>query len=263
MDYVKMDWCNTKINGTQLDPRIQYPQMSMALNATGRPIFFNTCEWGVDSPWTWASKIANSWRTGQDHHDNWNSTAAIIEANAKVASFAGVGGWNDPDFLMTGGEGCKDNTTKICPGQTIREYKTEFSIWCIMAAPLIVATDIRVMDEKKKEILMNSEMIAINQDKLAIAGGRVGNWNCSEGPSNCQIWAKPLYGGSVAIGLYNAGTKSHHITVDFNVIGWSSTTKASIYDLWAHQNLGVFTGSFTARVHSHGTFVIKAVKQSK
>lgn len=110
-----MDWCNTKVNGTQLDPKVQYAQMvnriasgssydthydnrdfplhsvqSKALNATGKPIFFNSCEWGVEDPWTWMAQYANSWRSGPDHHDEWKSTADIIEHNADKGKYAGV-----------------------------------------------------------------------------------------------------------------------------------------------------------------------------
>lgn len=92
------------------------------MNATGKPIFFNSCEWGVDQPWEWMHQYANSWRTGPDHHDDWKTTSAIIEVNANLGQYAGniaiidnlhnsnerflevSKGWNDPDFLMTGGQ---------------------------------------------------------------------------------------------------------------------------------------------------------------
>ena len=125
-----MDWCNTDINGTQLDPKVQYPQMvsctqnitggwgcgyptpptlsplpqSKALNSTGKPIFFNSCEWGKENPWEWMAQYANSWRSGRDHHDSWSSTSSIIEHNAELGKYAAPGGWNDWDFLMTGGQ---------------------------------------------------------------------------------------------------------------------------------------------------------------
>ena len=127
---VKMDWCNTDINGTQLDPKVQYPQMvsctqnttggwgcgyptpptlsllpqSKALNSTGKPIFFNSCEGGKENPWEWMAQYANSWRSGRDHHDSWSSTSSIIEHNAELGKYAAPGGWNDWDFLMTGGQ---------------------------------------------------------------------------------------------------------------------------------------------------------------
>jgi len=262
LDYVKMDWCNTNVNGTQLDPKIQYPQMAAALNQTGRPIFFALCEWGVENPWEWAMPYGNSWRTGGDHHDSWDSTGPIIEHNAGLSKYAAPGGWNDLDFLMTGGQGCKSNPNKICPGMTHTEYKTEFSLWALMNSPLLVATDIRTMDSKKKEILMNSEIIAINQDSLAKPGDRIGFWDCNHsGKQDCQIWAKPLADGTYAVILYNSGNNAHNITADFGLIGWNGAT-VLIRDLWAHEYVGTFTGNYTSEVKSHGVAVLKAIKKS-
>eukprot|EP01119_Soliformovum_irregulare_P010620 TRINITY_DN2622_c0_g1_i1.p1 TRINITY_DN2622_c0_g1~~TRINITY_DN2622_c0_g1_i1.p1 ORF type:complete len:412 (-),score=92.41 TRINITY_DN2622_c0_g1_i1:141-1376(-) len=265
IDYVKMDWCKTIINGTQLDPKIVYHNMSEALNKTGRPIFFNACEWGFHDPWLWAARDCNSWRSGQDHHDQWDGhpgTATIIEQNADLGKYAGPGGWNDLDFLMTGGEGCTSDYNKICPGQTWEEYRTEFSMWVIMSSPLIVATDIRppAMTEKKKEILFNKEMIAVNQDPLGKAGGRVALFNCDAVNITCQIWAKDLQGGEKAVALYNRGQVSHNITVRWDQLGWPRHTTAIVRDLWQHKDLGHHEGLFTASVPSHGTVVIR-IKQ--
>ena len=116
------------------------------------------------------AEYANSWRSGPDHHDDWDSTIKIIEVNADKGKYAGndvkvirphcdlphdlgPGGWNDADFIMTGGQGCKDHTPMVhCPGQTDEEYRTEFAMWCIMGSPLIVSTDIRNMTDIMKEV---------------------------------------------------------------------------------------------------------------
>jgi alpha-galactosidase len=258
MDYVKMDWCNTVVNGTQLRPEIQYAQMSRALNATGRPMYFLSCEWGVDDPWTWMRQYANSWRSGGDHHDNWGSTASIIDHNANLGVYAGPGGWNYFDFLMTGGEGCSDfKPGHRCPGMTDTEYRTEFTIWVIAASPLIVATDLRNMSAIQKEILFNKEMLAVHQDKLGHAGGRIGTWNCNEANA-CEIWAKNLFDGSYAVALYNKGAQEHSITLNFTALTWPSDIGVSIRDLWAHKDLGTFKQSFSAPVPSHGVVALKA-----
>ena len=73
VDYLKYDNCN---NGGS-KPEVRYPVMRDALNKTGRPIFYSMCEWGVDNPATWASKVGNSWRTTGDIGDNWNRYRAI------------------------------------------------------------------------------------------------------------------------------------------------------------------------------------------
>jgi len=259
MDLVKMDWCNTVVDGKQLDPKVQYPEMYQSLNSTGRPIFFSLCEWGVDDPWTWASKCGNSWRIGPDHHDNWNSTSEIIENLAGKSKFAGPGGWNDPDFLMTGGEGCKHDHKKICPGQTHTEYKSEFSIWAITNAPLFVATEVRTMNEEKKAIVLNKEIIQVNQDPLSMAGDRITNQACSGSSGVCQIWTKPLQDKSQAVVLYNSDEVEHNITLDFSLIGWENA-QIKIRDLWHHEDLGIFSGNFTSKVKSHGVTMIKATK---
>jgi len=261
IDYVKMDWCNTNINGTQLDPRVQYPQMTKALNATDRPIFFSMCEWGLDNPWTWASPYGNAWRTGQDHHDDWGTTSIIIENNSNLSSYAGPGGWNDPDFLMTGGQGCEPNYNETCPGMTQTEYITEFSIWCILSAPLIVATEIRQMTPWKQSVLLNTEVIAVNQDPLAQAGGRISFWPCNQSSNEplCEIWAKELYNGSYAVVLYNSDSVDHNMVLNFWVLNWENES-VSLRDLWAHQDLGTFTGYYSVFVASHGVVMLKAAK---
>ncbi|XP_064390820.1 uncharacterized protein LOC135338698 [Halichondria panicea] len=256
VEYVKMDWCNTKVNGTELDPKVQYAQMSKALNETGKSIFFNSCEWGVEDPWEWMAQYANSWRSGPDHHDDWKSTSQIIEINADKGKYGNPGGWNDADFLMTGGQGCEDNVPlKHCPGMTDTEYRTEFIMWCIMGSSLLVSTDIRNMTDIMKMALLNKELIDVNQDKKNGTGGnRIGNWDCSEGSKYCQIWAKHLHDGRYAVALYNAGEKSHDITFKFDLLG-KSWTSVTMRDLWAHKDLGTFTTSFSAEVESHGAQV--------
>eukprot|EP01102_Stenamoeba_stenopodia_P020805 TRINITY_DN8243_c0_g1_i4.p1 TRINITY_DN8243_c0_g1~~TRINITY_DN8243_c0_g1_i4.p1 ORF type:complete len:439 (-),score=84.44 TRINITY_DN8243_c0_g1_i4:151-1410(-) len=256
IDYVKMDWCHTEVNGTQLDPRVIYPEMSQSLNSTGRRIFFALCEWGVDQPWEWASKCGNSWRIGEDHHDEWSSTSAIIEILANKSAFAAPGGWNDPDFLMTGGQGCTANSSTLCPGQTWTEYITEFSIWSIANAPLIIATNIRNMSAEKQSIVLNKEVIAINQDPLGIAGERV--WAGGVNGS-MQVWTKPIVGNAAAAILYNAdnGPANATITLDFSLLPGDFTGKpVYLRDLWAHEDLGSFTNNFTAVVAPHGVVFV-------
>eukprot|EP01102_Stenamoeba_stenopodia_P001079 TRINITY_DN1094_c0_g2_i1.p1 TRINITY_DN1094_c0_g2~~TRINITY_DN1094_c0_g2_i1.p1 ORF type:complete len:418 (-),score=69.49 TRINITY_DN1094_c0_g2_i1:110-1363(-) len=257
VDFVKMDWCNTDINGTQLDPRVIYPEMSQALNSTGRPIFFALCEWGVDDPWEWASECGNSWRIAQDHWDSWWSTSKIIDLLGNKSSFAGPGGWNDPDFLMTGGAGCSDSNG-VCPGQTWTEYTTEFSIWAIANAPLIIATEIRNMSDEKQAIVLNKEVIAVNQDPLGIAGGRV--WADSINGST-QVWAKPLVDGSAAAILYNGNDDAEGamITLDFSLLPGDFNNKhVYLRELWYHEDLGIFKNNFTALVAPHGVVFVTA-----
>lgn len=256
VEYVKMDWCNTKINGTQLDPKVQYPQMSKALNETGKKIFFDSCEWGVENPWEWMGQYANSWRSGPDHHDEWKSTAGIIEHNSGLGSYAGPGGWNDWDFIMTGGQGCPNNEDlKHCPGQSDVEYMTEFSMWVMGGSPLLVATDIRNMTTIMKTVLLNKEMIGISQDKMGKVASRVGfASDCAE-KNSCQVWGRPLSDGSHAVALYNNGSSRSDITLEFSMIGLKDT--CLVRDVWMGKDMGKFTGSYKTSVESHGVSVLK------
>ena len=158
VDYLKYDNCfNNDIKSID-----RYPKMSEALNKTGRPIFYSICQWGEEEVATWAKKYGNSWRTTGDISDNWNSMLRIIDLNDKWHNYSGPGGWNDPDMLEVGNGGL--NWT---------EYKTHFSLWAISKAPLIIGCDITKMDNKTKEILSNTEVIAVNQDKLGIQGRKI------------------------------------------------------------------------------------------
>jgi len=256
IDYVKMDWCNTE----GLDPKIQYPLMTKAINASGRAMFFEMCEWGKEDPWEWAQPYANAWRATGDHHDEWGSTSNIIDQMAGLGKYAESGAWNYMDFLMTGGQGCDNITTAHCPGMTNTEYITEFTMWTICNSGLIVATDIRTLTPIMKKILFNKEVIAINQDALKKAGDRVSASDCGEDSNTCQVWAKELYGGSYAIVLYNKGSSSHDITADFTKWGWSASDSAKVRDLWKLQDMGTFTGSFKATVPSHGVVLVRMTK---
>ncbi|CAL1402334.1 unnamed protein product [Linum trigynum] len=136
--------------------------MSKALLKTGRPIFFSLCEWGVEDPSTWGPGVGNSLRATGDIADNWERMTKRVDKNDKWASYAGPGGWNNPDMLEVGNG-----------GMTTEEYRSHFSIWALAKAPLILGCDIRSMDLDTHQILSNSEVIAVNQDKLGVQGKKV------------------------------------------------------------------------------------------
>ncbi|CAF4627709.1 unnamed protein product [Rotaria sp. Silwood1] len=153
VDYLKYDNCNT--DGTK--PEVRYPVMRDALNATGRPIFYSLCEWGVDTPALWAADVGNSWRTTGDISDTWDSMISTIDTNNQFADKAGPGGWNDPDMLRIGNGGMTDT-----------EYISYFSLWAISKAPLLIGGDVTKMSQATLNIYLNSEVIAINQDSLGV-----------------------------------------------------------------------------------------------
>ena len=212
----------------------------------------------------WCSQDGNSWRMAEDHHDNWSDTIQVINNLKFLAKFGRPHRWNDPDFLMTGGAGCDKNVTGLrCPGQTNVEYMTTFSLWAMAAAPLIVSTDVRNWTPFMKSVLLNKEIIAVDQDPLGIAGGLVANWTCNAPVGSCQVWVRPLSDGSYAAAMFNANDDTHSITTQWSVIpgaGWDATTSVEVRDLWAHKDLGAFTGSYSATIPAHGTVMVQLRK---
>eukprot|EP00041_Stephanoeca_diplocostata_P022926 m.554714 g.554714 ORF g.554714 m.554714 type:complete len:464 (+) comp22178_c0_seq11:74-1465(+) len=282
VDFLKMDWCvSTDPHNPRFKLDIENITMHMhhCLNTTGRQLWFNFhCpNSGGTSPDTvpeWCPAAGNSYRVGPDHHDYWPNTAHAIDILKHGAMWSATGpntnttGWNDPDFLMTGGAGCDRSVQGgglRCPGQTDVEYKTEFSLWTMAAAQLLVATDVRQITPFMREVLLNLELIAVNQDPLGVAGGLVEECN---GDATKQVWGRPLHDGSLAIALYNSGEQNATITSNFTMLPktstgmqWTATTLATVRDLWAHEDLTtVAQGSFSAVVAAHETKVFKLVK---
>ncbi|OAY72720.1 Alpha-galactosidase [Ananas comosus] len=216
VDYLKYDNCNNP--GTS--PQERYNKMSSALQNCGRNIFFSLCEWGQNDPATWARGVGNSWRTTGDIADNWNSMTSRADENDRWASYAGPGGWNE-------------------------EYRSHFSIWALTKAPLLIGCDLRSMSQDTKDILGNSEVIAVNQDKLGVQGKKV------QSSGGLEVWAGPLSGGSVAVVLWNRSGSQASITANWSNIGLKSSTVVAARDLWAHTSMSSVQGQLTATVAAH------------
>ena len=250
VDYLKYDWCNT-LPGQ--DARSSYANIRQALDASGRPIVLSICEWGKAQPWLWGKEVGgNLWRTTDDIQDRWagkkewspgnccsNGMLDIVDANAELYSHAGPGHWNDPDMLEVGNG-----------GMTTTEYRSHFSLWALMAAPLIAGNDLRSMTPEIHDILTNKEVIAIDQDPLGRQGRRV--WK----DGDLEIWSKQLQDGSRAVILLNRGASSHDITMTWEQIGYPAHLGAAVRDLWAHKNLGKFAEKYSAAVESHGLVMV-------
>jgi len=137
---------------------------------SGRPIFFSMCEWGVDNPATWAMEVGNSWRTTGDISDGWDSMTSRIDQNDQWWNYSGTGGWNDPDMLEVGNG-----------HMTTAEYISHFSLWALAKSPLLIGCDITKMSNITSNILTNTEVIAVNQDKLGIQGHKVASYPAADG----------------------------------------------------------------------------------
>jgi alpha-galactosidase len=239
IDYIKMDWCNT----SGLDPQTQYTQFEEALTAANAQIDFSICDWGVNDPWLWGPSIGNSWRTTGDIGDNWTSMVNNLESNAAHASYAGPGGWNDPDMLEVGNG-----------GMSAIQDQTHFAMWAMSAAPLIAGNDLVGMSSTTLATLTNANIIAIDQDPLGIQGTIV-----SDNGSGLQVWSKEVTNG-IAVALFNNSSSTSNMTVQWSGIGLSSTQSVSVTNLWSGQNLGSFTGSYTTSVPSENATILMIEK---
>jgi len=237
IDYVKIDWCNAE----GLDPEVQYAKLRDALANSGRPIVFSICNWGVKTPWRWGPATGNLWRTTGDINDTYERMSLIGFGQNGLEKFAGPGHWNDPDMLEVGNGGMKRD-----------EYRTHMALWVLLAAPLLAGNDLRNMSPETKELLLNSEVLAVDQDAKGVQGHRV--WE--EGP--LEIWVKPLADGGHAVGLFNRSESATKMTLDFKSIG--APASAKLRDLLDHKDLGTAQNSYSAEVPKHGVVLVKVSK---
>jgi alpha-galactosidase len=168
----------------------------------------------------------------------------IIDQNADLYPYAGPGRWNDPDMLEVGNGG-------LTPAET----RSHFSLWCLMAAPLIAGNDLRSMTPEVREVLTQKELLAVNQDPLGVQGRRVRDEGAKE------VWMKPLADGSRAVVLFNRGNEAGPIHVDWESIGLFPGSRAALRDLWRKTDLGEFTGRFETKVEPHDVVVLRITPQ--
>ncbi len=260
VDFVKYDFCFcSDLGSTNIDYKegmARYKAMGDALKATGRPIVFSICEWGDRSPWIWGREVGgHMWRMGSDVYDIWDSPRSdqdpvgilgSIDGETNLRRFAGPGGWNDPDMLIVGlnntgnikGGGCNDI-----------EYRTQMSMWCMMAAPLMMGCDIRHMNEATRTILLNKDVIAVDQDTLGKQGYRVMR------KDGWEVWKKQLSGNRVAISFLNRNSQNTNATAEFKHIELDSTAKYTVYDVWKHAQVEDANGKISATMQPHETQV--------
>ncbi len=256
VDYLKYDWCNTEA----LNAEGAYLTMRDALYATGRPIVFSMCEWGSNKPWEWGSKVGHLWRTTGDvyncfdcvkDHGTWKSWGVmqILDMQKGLRQYAGPGHWNDPDMLEVGN------------GMSVNEDRAHFSMWCMLAAPLISGNDLRTMSDETRRILTNHEVIAVDQDGLGIQGFQ---YSAKDG---VEIWFKPLSNGDWAMVILNRSTEGRRVSFDWkseNVTDTLSnrgagfnTTTYKLRDLWAGRDAGTTERTLSADVPPHDVLMFR------
>ncbi len=256
VDFLKYDFCHKPMG---VDGRDLYQRMGQALRVSGRPIVFSMCEWGSMKPWLWGASRAGAhmWRTTGDISDSWESMCGIgFEQQAELHPYAGPGHWNDPDMLIVG---MHDKGNVAAGGCTDEEYRVHFTLWCILAAPLMLGCDVRDMSDVTRGIIGNPEVIGVNQDPLGRQGWRLGRDGSADSPwSFCETWAKPLADGSWAVGLFNRhGRYGHKMTVAWEALGIHDRHPCVVRDLWAREDLGEHTRLVTVGVETHACRLLR------
>ncbi|MFE2066362.1 NPCBM/NEW2 domain-containing protein [Streptomyces sp. NPDC059467] len=235
VDYLKYDNCNNQ----GVDAKQRYLTMRDALKATGRPIVFSICEWGENKPWEWATGVGQLWRTTGDISDSWGSMVSILKQNLPLAPYAGPGHWNDPDMLEVGNGGMTDT-----------EYRSHFSMWSVMAAPLLIGTDLRKASPATFDILDNKEVIAVDQDPLGkqgtVVSSEYGRW----------VVAKEMQDGSRAVALFNESDSPQRIATSATAVGLPKAPAYTLRDLWQHRSYNT-AGTVSAIVPAHGTVLVR------
>jgi alpha-galactosidase len=249
VDFLKYDLCGLRtvmdLYNPQQDPkkayaimRDAYAKMHQALVKTGRPIVYSICQYGVDNVWEWGADVGgNLWRTTDDISDSFRSMALIGFSQAGLEKHAGPGHWNDPDMLEIGNG-----------GMSADEYRTQMSLWAILAAPLLAGNDLSKMDETTRSILMNKEVIGVDQDSLGQQGYRL---------APLQTWVRQLAGGARAVAVFNFVTDDvpQPVTVSFKDLGFTGPVHAR--DLWSHKDLGLLRDSVTVTPPKGGVVMLR------
>ncbi|MBV9963325.1 MAG: glycoside hydrolase family 27 protein [Parafilimonas sp.] len=260
IDYLKFDWCYSD----SLNAQEAYGTMSKALYTAKKPIVFSLCEWGSHQPWLWAAKDGELWRTtgdisscyeGQKDMGGWkaNCFMYIVDLNEPLRKYAGPNCWNDPDMLEVGN------------GMSEAEDRTHFSLWCMMASPLIAGNDIRKMSAATKATLTNKDVIAVDQDALGVQGWRYAT------KDSLETWFKPLSNGDWAVCFVNRSAQSQKINFDWkneNVNDDLSskqlngaTTTYKIKDVWTKKDASTTAKAFSATVAPHDVIMLRLIKQ--
>ena len=256
IDYLKYDWCFT--DGLKAEGA--YHTMSEALNAAGRPIVFSLCEWGDNKPWEWGPKVGHLWRTTGDifpcfdcviDHGSWKQWGVeqIIDQQEGLRKYAGPNQWNDADMMEVGN------------GMSVNEDRAHFSMWCMLASPLIAGNDIRYMSEETLAILTNKEVIAINQDTLGIQGFKYYS------SDDLELWLKPLAGDEWAACFLNRDEETK--TINFTWTDWyiKDDLKQLVLDLtkdeyrirnvWTHKDAGTTIKPLQTSIPGHDVLMLR------
>jgi alpha-galactosidase len=252
IDYLKYDMCSfipavmmkQAPNDKAEQMRIMiaaYDKMNKALKATGRPIVYSFCQYGWDAVWEWAPSVGgNLWRTTGDIDPHWDRIYAILSQQEGLEKYARPGHWNDPDMLEVG-------NGKL----SLAENRTHFSMWAMLAAPLLAGNDLPNMKPEIKAILTNRDVIAVDQDRLGKQGTRI----YSDG--EVEVWSRHLSGGALAVAVVNVGDNrysTHPFHLNLRKIGLANAQTGK--DLWTGKAVNL-TQNMPLELPSHDILLVR------
>ena len=253
-DFLKYDFCfkPDSANGPLL-----YRKMGMALRACGREILYSACNWGNDDVNTWIrSAGAHMYRSTGDINDSFVSMRDISTSQIDNLAYSAPGCFNDIDMLTIGMYG-KGNVGSCGCNDT--DYKTQFAIWCMFSAPLMLGGDIRTLNENMLELVKNKRLIRINQDEEARPAFVV-----SKQGKDRLVFAKLLSNNEVAILFVNLSDNDSKINFFFENLGIPAASGYGLemLDAFSGENLGVKKEFMRIEVEAHGCecFICKASK---
>jgi alpha-galactosidase len=259
VDFLKYDWCNTD----SLNAREAYITMARALQATGRPILFSLCEWGNHQPWIWADGVGEMYRATGDITANFDkdkrmgswtalSVMTILDKQPAIRKYNGPNHWNDPDMLEVGN------------GMSVGEDRAHFSLWCMLAAPLIAGNDLRKMNAQAKSILTNKEAIAVNQDALGVSAYR---YSVADG---LEVWIKPLSNNNWAVCFLNRANEPKQVNhvwaqqaindIQTKLSADFGKTTYKVRDIWAAKDIGNTKKAFKQTIPAHDAVMLTLTK---
>lgn len=256
IDFLKYDYCNAPEDVATAFTR--YSRMGDALKKCGRPIVYSICEWGQRRPWLWARAAGGHlWRTTWDSRDVWESHNSdltgimeIFRQQENLASYAGPGGWNDPDLLMVGlyGKGRSSSVDGRFKGCTFTEYRTHFALWCMLAAPLMVNMDLKNITPDILRLITHKQLIAIDQDMLGKQAVTVVKRN------GLQVLLKPLKDKAFAVCIFNSNTGAQTFDIDLkrDLDLWQPFR---IMDIWNNRETKALKGNLDG--HDCAVFILQ------
>jgi alpha-galactosidase len=254
VDYLKYDWCSygeiAPRNPGLLDYEKPYVLMHDMLKASSRDIVFSLCQYGMGDVWGWGRRVGgNLWRTTGDITDTWSSMTGNGFQGSKWVHGAEPGSWNDPDMLVVGNLGWGDHPrpTRLTPNEQL----VHLSLWSLLASPLLLGCDLTKLDKFTLDELTNDDVLDVDQDPMGRAATRIG----MDGQK--EVWARPLYDGGWAVGLFNRGDQKETMSFSLRELGLHG--KHVVRDLWKMKDVATITDEFKASVPVHGVVFVKVM----